>query len=71
MDESGLMFDDGMMEFSYKEITIIDNHEYYLIEGECRDSSNKLVETIIYGIDTVSGDMVNVSLSDEGDYEIK
>lgn len=70
LDESGVMDEDGLMEFSYKEIAIIENQEYYLIEGVWRDSSNKVVESFIYGIDTVSGNMVSVSVSDEGDYEI-
>ena len=70
LDESGVMEDNGMMEFSYMEIAIIENDEYYLIEGVQKDSNNKMVETFIYGIDTVSGDMVSVSVSDEGEYEI-
>ncbi|MBE5926685.1 MAG: hypothetical protein E7270_06950 [Lachnospiraceae bacterium] len=70
LDESGVTEDDGLMEFSYREIAIIENKEYYLIEGVLKSSYNKIMDSFIYGIDTVSGDMVSVSVSAEGDYEI-
>ncbi len=70
LDESGVMQDNGIMEFSYKEIAIIDNDEFYLIEGVQKDADNKIIETYIYGIDTVTGDMVTVKITDENEYEI-
>ena len=68
LDESCVMDDNGMMELSYKEISIIDNNEYYLIEGVHKSAKGKVVDTFIYGIDTVSGDMVIVCITDEGEY---
>lgn len=70
MDESGIMYANDSMEFSYKEIAIVDNNEYYLIEAVQKDVDGKVKKTFIYGIDTVQGDMVTISVNDEGEYEI-
>lgn len=69
-DESGAMSNDSLMEFSYKEISIIENAEYYLIEGIYKSDTGKVIDTYLYGIDTVTGDFVIITIKDD-EYRIK
>ena len=69
LDDSGAMIDGALMEFSYKEISIIDNNEYYLTEATYKSRAGKVIDTYIYGIDTVTGNIVSVSAVD-GTYKV-
>lgn len=69
-DVSGAMKDNSVMEFSYKEIAIVDNNEYYLIECTYKSSSNKIIDTYIYGVDTVKGNVDRISTDADGKYKL-
>lgn len=70
-DESGAMMDGASMEFAYREISVIENNEYYLIEGTYKSSGGKVIDTYIYGVDTVTGDIVTITTVKDGKYKIK
>ena len=59
------MPDDKYLEFSYSEIAIIENDEYYIIECNEKNSDGKTIDTYIYGVDTVTGDVKSIRLVDE------
>lgn len=65
VDLSGNMPNDKYLEFSYSEIAIIENNEYYIIECNEKNSDGKTIDTYIYGVDTVTGDVKSIRLVDE------
>ena len=65
VDLSGNMPDDKYLEFSYSEIAIIENDEYNIIVCNEKNSDGKTIDTYIYGVDTVTGDVKSIRLVDE------
>lgn len=60
----------GPSTFTYRSISIINNNEYYLIDTVIKTSDTGSGISYIFGVDTVTGDIVKVIKNEDGNYSI-
>lgn len=70
-NSSGKYDDNTYLAFDYVETPLIEKEEYYVISFSMRTNSGKTVaDGVYYGVNAVTGKVVNVSYKGDGAYEI-